>query len=271
MLLKFIKDLAKEAGELSVIMRQEIGDAMEKTDHRDLVTKADIAVEHLIMKRIEEAYPEHSIISEESGIFLKKNQLEEGRYAFVIDPIDGTTSYVSGTGYYGISIALLRNGAPYMGVVYNPVSGEMFSACMSGPSGCLEFDLHPKNPAARNPSQKKDLKEIVFSTALFWDDPVEKVTIHPAITSLAKQTRGIRMNGCAALDLCMVACGRLDAYIMPLLQPWDYAAGATILLAAGGMVSDIKGTELDFTKPSSLIASAPNIHTQLISHFNKVD
>jgi myo-inositol-1(or 4)-monophosphatase len=266
-LLKFIKDLAKEAGELSVTMRQEIGDAKEKTDHRDLVTKADIAVEHLIIKSIERAFPEHSIISEESGLLLKENQSEEGSYSFLVDPIDGTTSYVAGTGYYGISIAVLRNGTPYMGVVYNPVSGEMFSACMSGPSKCLEFDLHPKNPAPLIPSQKRDLKEIVFSTALFWDDPVEKVTLHPAITTLAKQTRGMRMNGCAALDLCMVACGRLDAYIMPLLQPWDYAAGATILLAAGGIVSDIKGTELDFTKSSSLIASAPNIHTQLISYF----
>lgn len=102
---------------------------------------------------------------------------------------------------------------------------------------------------------------------MFWDDPVQKNTLHPKIVDLAKKTRGIRMHASAALDICLVACGKLDAYILPSLSPWDFAAGVTILEIVGGKATSLQGETLDLRYSSSLIASSGVLHDELVQHF----
>jgi myo-inositol-1(or 4)-monophosphatase len=259
--LQWTRTLAKTAGLLSISMHTELGAIDMKKDHRDLVTRADKAVEELIVLAIKETFPTHSILGEEYGA---TDLLGSDGYVWVIDPIDGTTNYVHGLGYYGISIALTKYGRGILGVVYNPITGEMFAA---EKGGAVVFGTDRATPISLSPSRTTSLQDSLISTAMFWDDPVTKGGLHPKIVELAKLTRGIRMHACASLDLCMVACGRLDAYIMPMLSPWDFAAGVIILEAVGGIATDLRGNDLDLTKGSSLLATPSQMHGQFVDFF----
>jgi myo-inositol-1(or 4)-monophosphatase len=260
-ILLWTRKLARTAGLLSIRMHSGLGTIDTKKDHRDLVTKADKAVEELIVLTIKQTFPTHSILGEESGV---TGTLTSDDYVWVIDPIDGTTNYVHGLGYYGISIALTRDGKGVLGVVYNPITGEMFAA---EKGGSVSFSSDNSTPISLSPSLTTSLRDSLISTAMFWDDPITKGGLHPKIVDLAKLTRGIRMHACASLDLCMVACGRLDAYIMPALSPWDFAAGVVILEAVGGIATDLDGNALDLTKGSSLLATPSQMHGQFVDFF----
>jgi myo-inositol-1(or 4)-monophosphatase len=260
-MLKWAVELAEKAGKLSVEMRKELGLIEIKKDHRDLVTRVDKAVEDLIVSAITEKFPTHGILGEESGT---NGVIGEDGYVWVIDPIDGTTNFIHGWGHYGISIALTKHGVGVLGVVYNPATDELFSA---EKDGAIHFRSLPWAMRTCYPNIVTKLEDVLFSTTMFWADKDKRDALHPVIIDLAKSTRGIRMNACASLDLSMVAYGKLDAYIMPMLQPWDFAAGATILQCVGGKVTDLYGRDLDFTKPSSIIGSVAGIHQQLVDAF----
>lgn len=259
--LEWLKSIVKQAGQISIDLHHTIEVEMKK-DHRDLVTLADRQVEQFLTREILKKYPDHLILGEESETPVAA--YEPNRYVWVIDPIDGTTNYIHGIGNYCISIALTQNGKGIMGAVYNPITGELFSAEKGGD---ISFTTETKGVLVPSVSERNTFETILFSTSMFWDDPKEKNTLHPKIVDLAKKTRGIRMHASAALDICLVACGKLDAYIIPALSPWDFAAAVTILEIVGGKATSLDGEALDLRYPSSVIASSGVLHDELINHF----
>lgn len=196
----------------------------------DLVTQADLRSEQAIAVRLRAAFPDHRILGEEMG--------EEGahdgpaRYRWLVDPLDGTTNFAHGFPVYAVSIGLLDEGEPVVGVVFHPAANEMFSARRGG-GACLNGDpIHVSRIAS-------------LSTSLLGTGfPTHKRSESPNLRYYGEFTlrsHGVRRAGAAALDLCAVACGRYEAFWEFGLKPWDTAAGILLVREAGGRATDFDG------------------------------
>ncbi|WP_028581831.1 inositol monophosphatase family protein [Desulfogranum japonicum] len=228
-MLEDIIEIARQAGEICVreYGRMQDGDIEFKND-KDLVTVVDKNVEQFIVEQITRRYPDHDIFGEESG-----RTTHGSDYCWIIDPIDGTTSFVHGQPWYCTSIALHRNGEAVLGVVHSPRLGETYHA-EKGKGAYL-------NGRQIKVSQRTRLIESVLATGFAciragWEDNNLK-----HLNVILPQIRDIRRCGSAAIDLCFVAAGRLEGYWEMGLQPYDYAAGELIVREAGGVVSDFAG------------------------------
>ena len=229
-MINFIKNIAREAGKIAVNKSKNLSGlsiCSKKTD-KDLVTAVDREIEEFLIARIHREFPGHGIYGEETGVCNTG-----GKYRWVIDPIDGTTSYIHGLQYYAVSIALQRDKQNIAGVVNAPALGELFSA-EKGKGAFL-------NARPIKVSRRGLLKEALLATgfacvrANLEDNNLKYFArVLPAI-------RCIRRCGSAALDLCYVACGRFDGFWELNLNLYDIAAGALILEEAGGIISDIDG------------------------------
>ncbi|MBR2364386.1 MAG: inositol monophosphatase [Lentisphaeria bacterium] len=228
-LLEFMKELAVDAGLLAEKVRK---DPLYMVDHKetafDLVTTADKEVEKLIVSRITQQYPSHSILGEESGLTEK-----ESSFQWVIDPIDGTTSFVHESPNYSISIALEFEGKGLIGVVYAPVFKELFYAMENTGAYCNGKKIHV--------TDHNTLSGSLVATGFACLRAGWKDNNLPYFNAIAPLVRDIRRYGSAAIDFCWVACGRLDAYWELNLQKYDYAAGEVILREAGGLCTDLYG------------------------------
>jgi myo-inositol-1(or 4)-monophosphatase len=253
---KFAVDIVMGSAILMKQLKELPLDLEEKKSHSDLVTAVDQQIEEFLVKCISDKYPKHGILGEE-GVY--EGTLEDKDTVWVIDPIDGTTNFIHGFPYYGISVAVVRKGIGIVGVIYNPETDELFfaeagkGAYVNGKRISLEHKLK--------------LRDSLISTTMFWENHETKTTLHPSIVELYKESRGIRMVGGAAVSLCEVAMGRLNAYIMPNLNAWDYAAGAVILKEAGGSLSKVNGGNVSLENGGSLVASHPDIHSELLRKF----
>ncbi len=193
----------------------------------NLVTEADLAAEAAIFASLEEDCPGIPIMAEESaGDNLEKS---EGRI-WIVDPLDGTTNFAHGFPWFAVSIALLDNGIPIVGVIYAPMQDELFCAVRHAGAWL--------NGQPIKVSDTSFLIESLIATGLPYD-------LHRALPRIMKQletvipkVRDIRRPGAAALDLASVACGRFDGFYEQDLHPWDTAAGWLLVEEAGGMVSD---------------------------------
>ena len=247
-LLENAKDLAYAAGK---ILRDKLYSdfSIEFIGEIDLVTDADMASERLLTKAITTAYPRHALLTEEGG----KLGNPDSEYLWVIDPLDGTTNFAHRLPYFSVSIALLKNGRPIIGVVYNPIADEMFAAEL-GRGAWL-------NDSQIKVSQTADLKSSLLCTGFPYNmhQPNNNIENY---AKLVVQTQGVLRLGSAALDLCYVACGRLDGFWEMHLNPWDIAAGALIVQEAGGTVSGISRIEFDLTT-GEILASNGLIHQAL--------
>ena len=216
----------------------------------ELVTEADETAEQKIQEVLRGAFPDHGMLTEESG------ELEgEGDARWVVDPLDGTTNYVHGVPFFCTSIALERDGEVVLGVVHDPMANETYAAKRGGgatlngePIGASDTDEPGR--ALLGTSYPDDPEEIPLALDLF-----------EGFTNLA---RGMRRLGSGALDLCYVAAGRLDGCYEQGFSAWDVAAGALILKEAGGEVTDYLGGELDF-EDEGLVASNGLLHQELVS------
>lgn len=201
-------------------------------DHKDginnLVTEVDKASELLIRNIIREAFPDHGIIGEE---FERKESA--GKYNWVIDPIDGTTNFAHGIPICAISIGLLEGDEIIMGAVYNPMMDEFFFA-EKGKGAFL-------NDRPISVSDNADFQKAFLVTGFPYHVPNGEKDITQTFRKLVAMGLPVRRFGAAAIDLCWVACGRLDGFWERNLQPWDIAAGYLILQEAGGRVSDFQG------------------------------
>lgn len=250
-LLQIAKKLAHDAGQLA-LKYQEKG---FKVDYKDsplnLVTEVDKACEELIIKTIKRNFPDHSIISEESG---KTDGQSE--YKWIVDPIDGTTNFVHGHPIFSVSIAVIKAGRPIIGVVEIPYLNESFWA-QQGKGAFL-------GSKQINVSKVNKLEEALLATGFPYDREgaryKKNMELHDAFY---KPCHGVRRMGSAAIDLCYTAAGRYDGFWEYGLKTWDIAAGKIILEEAGGKVTNMDGGTLD-PKKENLLASNGPLHNTMM-------
>lgn len=254
----FAQDMIKQAGKLILDLKGTPLQLEEKKSFSDLVTIVDKSVEEFLVTKILEKYPNHGILGEE-GFF--KEDIQSLETIWIIDPIDGTTNFIQDIPYYAISIGIMHKGEEIMGLVYNPITDELFFAHKGNGAFLNNQPLKLENSLSIN--------EAVISTSMFWEDVETKSQLSSAIINIYHDTRGLRMLGGAALGLCDVARGRLNAYIMPMLSAWDFAAGKVILQEAGGIVTRLNGEDFLMNEKGSVIATHPDIHEDILSYFIK--
>ena len=196
-------------------------------DRMDYASEVDGLAEAEIIKEFRRSTPDYAILGEENG------SIGSGRFTWVIDPLDGTSNYLRGIPHYCVSIALVENGEPIHGVIFDPLRNELFTA--SRGSGT---QLNEKRVRV---ADRKDLAGAMTVTG-FPPRERPRASAHlKCVDSLLTEAEDIRRTGSAALDLAYVACGRADAYFEAGVKPWDIAAGALMVREAGGKVSDFRG------------------------------
>ena len=217
----------------------------------DFVTEVDKTAEAAIIEVLREAYPNHSILAEESGA----SGPSQAEYQWIIDPLDGTTNFIHGFPQYAVSIALAHNGNVTQAVVYDPERNELFTAS-KGRGAFL-------NDRRIRVSKRIKLEDALIGTG-FPFRVLDHVDTYLAIfKELTGKTAGMRRPGAAALDLAWVACGRLDGFWEFGLSPWDMAAGTLLITEAGGLVSDLAG-ESKYLDSGNLVAGSPKIFSPLM-------
>lgn len=222
-----------------------------RKSHSDFVSEVDGAAEEAIIKILLDAYPNHSILAEESGSQRGQKQSD---YQWIIDPLDGTTNFLHGFPKYCVSIALLHRDVLSQAVIYDPVSNELFTASR-GQGAYL-------NDHRIRVSKRTDLSESLIGTGFPFRDLSFMEAYLAMFKAVIPKTAGIRRPGSAALDLAYVASGRYDGFWEIGLSPWDIAAGCLLIIEAGGMVSDLEGND-HYLKSGQVVAGNPKIFPQL--------
>jgi len=216
----------------------------------DLVTEADTGSEERIIQTIRSQFPDHSILAEESGA---NTGAEE--HLWLIDPLDGTTNYAHQIPLYAVSIAYALNGQINVGIVLNPVSGELYTATVGNGAQLNGKPIRVSSTAS------------VEDSLLVTGFPYNVRDILPSVaarfTSCLGLSQGIRRLGSAALDLCYVACGRFEGYWEQSLKPWDAAAGVLIAQEAGAVVTDFANNPYTIDQ-LQILATNGQIHDQLM-------
>lgn len=252
--LNFIRYLSEKAGEVITISLNK-PQWVESKAGFEIVTKTDKKVERLLLQLIAESEFNYPVISEEA--YTGKENIKS-EYLWVIDPLDGTTNFSKRIPRFSCSIALVHNGKSIVGVVYNPITNELFYAEKDKGAWLNNESLHV--------SPTKILKEAVICIDSGYSSLKERNKGVEVFKILAGHTRGIRLTASAALDLCDVAYGRYDAYICPAgprFSGWDFAAGGLILNEAGGKFTNFEGKEWDL-KLIDRLASNGHLHKNLI-------
>lgn len=220
----------------------------------NLVTEADHASEKAIIDTIREAFPEHAILSEESG-----NHIMDNEFKWIIDPIDGTVNYAHGIPLCCVSIGLEKSGQMLMGAVYNPFLKEFYYA-ERGEGAFLN----------NQPIQVSAETEVIKSCLVtgfpytYLDQPNGPLE---CFARFIKQGVPVRRLGSAAMDLCWVAAGRFDGFFEHKLNAWDSAAGFLIVEEAGGKVTDFQGNDYSPYQPH-ILASNAKIHSEMLRWIN---
>jgi len=217
----------------------------------DFVTSADKRTEKILIEELSKARPGYGFLGEEGGAIEGKDKT----HRFVIDPIDGTTNFMHGVPHFAISIALEREGQLVAGVVFNPVTDDLFTA-EKGHGAYL-------NNKRLRTAARKELSPSLIATGLPWLGKDGHARANAEMAVVMNATSGIRRFGSAALDLAYVAAGRFDGFWERGLQPWDIAGGIVLLREAGGIVSDMNGGQ-DMLTGGSILASNEHLHPQLL-------
>jgi myo-inositol-1(or 4)-monophosphatase len=235
------------------ILKSYIGNAFDirKKGIKDLVTEADLHSERNIIRTIQDKFPDHAILAEESGA-----KSGDDKYQWIIDPLDGTINFAHQLPFFCISIAFALEGKTVMGIVFNPVNGELFSA-ISGKGALL-------NDVAIQVSKTQEIGDSLLATGFPYNVLDEFESVTGRLSRLLKHAQGIRRLGSAALDLCYVGCGRFDGYWEQNLKPWDTAAGVLIAAEAGAVISDFSNAPFTSDK-NEIVASNGNFHKEMIS------
>lgn len=221
---------------------------VESKGHNDFVSEVDRIAEQEIIEILLHAYPDHSILAEESG------EHAGSEYCWIIDPLDGTTNYLHGYPQYAVSIALKHKERLEQAVIFDPLRDELFSA--SRGSGAQLNDRRIRV------SKVKKMPEALLGTGFPFKTQDKLDVWIDTFRSMLTGSSGIRRAGSAALDLAHVACGRLDGFWEFGLKPWDMAAGCLLIEEAGGLVSDML-EPISALKTGNILAGNPNIYKQM--------
>lgn len=244
------KDAAVKAG--AVLRKNLRGDReISFKGEIDLVTEMDRLSERMIVASILAAFPDHGILAEEEARIENRSG-----FTWIIDPLDGTTNYAHGYPNFAVSVGLEHEGQVILGVVYDPMRDELFSAV----KGCGAF----LNGDRVSVSENAPLIRSLLATGFPYDrlqSPENNLNYFNALIMMCQE---VRRSGSAALDLCSVATGRLDGYWELKLGPWDVAAGSLIVMESGGSVTDFSGTRFSI-RDREIVASNGRIHGQMLS------
>ncbi|NMG06225.1 inositol monophosphatase family protein [Brasilonema sp. UFV-L1] len=260
--LQIFLDIATEAALAAGAVLQgylgKVEDAItEKGRPGDLVTAADKASEAVILDVLRRHLPDHSILAEESG----KLGNQESEYLWAIDPLDGTTNFAHQYPFFAVSIGLLIQGVPQVGVIYDPFHDELFRAAQG--LGAT------RNRRAIKVSDTSELGKSLLVTGFAYDRRETSDNNYAEFCHLTHLTQGVRRSGSASLDLAHVACGRLDGYWERGLSPWDVTAGVILLREAGGKVTAYDGSPLDIWS-GRILGTNGYIHNSLSQELQQV-
>ncbi len=249
MLLDKIEEIARAAGDIMV----------SHTDRRihekgafNFVTEVDMAVDAWLAEALPALVPGSVVVSEE----IPDQDYRFSRPTWIVDPVDGTTNLIYGARESAVSICLVLEGRPAAGVVFNPFSGEMYSA-FEGRGARLNGE-----PLSPRPDTSLQESLIGFGTSPYDKSMLEEDM--PLVLAVFARCIDLRRGGSAALDLCHVACGRLTGFFERELRPWDFAAGIVILTEAGARVTTFGGDAPSLARPDSILASNGLIHDEML-------
>lgn len=246
-IIDMITEIAKRSGE--ILLEASHPKIMEKSGHANFCTETDEKIQAFLIEELSKVCPDASFLGEEDGQDVFTSKMSSG-LCFVIDPIDGTSNFIYSYRPSVISIALLRDGKPYIGVVYNPFDDMMISAA-AGEGAYVNGERVFSSDAPLSESLA------VFGTAPYYTELRDRTfEIAKALLPLCVD---IRRSGTAAWDLCCVAIGRCALFFEMRLQLWDYAAAALIAREAGCTVTDAAGNDLSYTGPSSALCLARGV------------
>lgn len=249
---KIAVDAAVEAGSF---IKSRLG-KVEKISFKgeiNLVTDVDKKAESIIKTKINKVFPTHIFLGEE-GCEIEKRK-GESEYKWIVDPIDGTNNFAHSFPFFCVSIALEKNGRIILGVVYDPIRNELFTA-EEPEKACL-------NNKKIEVSSVKKLKESLLATGFSYNIKTIKDNNFEHFAAFVKASQGIRRLGAAALDICYVACGRLDGFWELDLHPWDTAAASFILKRAGGETTNFEGCNYSHYE-RDIVASNGFIHKDMV-------
>jgi len=215
----------------------------------DFVSEVDQEAERAIVDTLKAAYPDHAILAEESG------SAGHSDYVWIIDPLDGTTNYLHGFPQYAVSIALMHRRVLTQAVVYDPARNDLFTASRGRGAFLNEHRIRV--------SRRSRLAEALIGTGIPFRQ-FDHIDAYLAILrELTQKTEGVRRPGAASLDLAYVAAGRLDGFWEFGLSPWDIAAGALLIIEAGGLVGDLEGNDR-YMDSGHVIAANAKVFAQLV-------
>jgi myo-inositol-1(or 4)-monophosphatase len=239
---------AREAADLVAAGRASAADRVDvKSSPVDVVTAVDTASEQLIVGRLLAARPDDGVLGEEGA-----DRTGTSGVRWVVDPIDGTVNFLYGLPAFAVSIAAEVDGVVVAGVVLDVSRGELFTACAGG--GAF-LEAPGAAPVRLSGSAPVSLEQTLVATG-FGYQAEQRRAQGPVVAALLPRVRDIRRSGCASLDLCTVAAGRVDAYYELHLKPWDHAAGALVAAEAGLVVTGLGGRP--FAEPMA-VAVAPSV------------
>ena len=240
---------ARKAGSIIVRHMDQLDQlTVEVKGRNDFVSSVDKLAEEEIIYTIQDTYPDHAILGEESG------SQGTSDYEWVIDPLDGTTNYLHSYPQFAVSIAVKHKKVVEHGVIFDPLRNELFVA--SRGSGARLNDIRIRV------SKANALQRSLIGTGFPFRQDQDVETYLQCLKQVMQNSHGIRRAGSAALDLAYVACGRLDGFWESGLQPWDIAAGSLLIQEAGGLVSDFKGED-QFLDRGDIIAANPKVFIAL--------
>ena len=225
---------------------------VESKRQNDFVTEVDRAAEAAVIAVLHEAYPNHSILAEESGA----SRGSQGEFVWIIDPLDGTTNFIHGVPQFAVSIGLKHKGVMTQGVVFDPLKNELFTATR-GAGAYL-------NDKRMRVGKRDRINDALIGTGF----PFSKIDLLERYIEMFRKVTlncaGIRRPGAAALDLAYVAAGRFDGFWEMGLAPWDMAAGALLVQEAGGLVGGFSG-DGDYLESGEIVAGSPKVFAQLLA------
>jgi myo-inositol-1(or 4)-monophosphatase len=255
-------DVATEAAQMGGAVLHsywgKLENIREKGRPGDLLTEADQAAEAAVLAVIRRHCPDHQILAEESGSLGNP----DSPYLWAVDPLDGTTNYAHQYPFSATSVALLIQGVPQVGAIYDPFHQELFRAAKG--SGAT------RNRQPIRVSRTNKLSQSLLVTGFAYDRRETKDNNYAEFCRMTHVTQGVRRGGAACLDLAYVACGRLDGYWERGLSPWDIAAGIVLVEEAGGIVTayDQSPQRLDTGR---LLATNGLIHQSLSQELLQIE
>lgn len=250
-MLEAISQIVRQAGQIILSAHDIQNSVSEKQGIGNFVTTYDVKVQNFLQEKLLALAPDAHFVGEEEDTHA---DVLTG-LAFIVDPIDCTANFVRGMKHSAVSVGVAQDGILQMGVVYNPYRDELFSGKKGCGATCNGQPIHVSD---------RPLSEGVFcfGTAPY-DRSLREHTFRIA-SRLMERMQDLRRFGSAALDLCDVACGRVDLGFECILQPWDYAAGALIVAEAGGIVTQLDGSPITLNRPCSIVSGNPLTHKTFI-------